>query len=243
MRTIETILVFMVALTLSNSVIAGGVSNYTGNVSTVGAAISAGPGNPASANLLIELKIGSYIAMGVYDTNGSISNPIFSSPDNNFPSGSTFNPYGSVLLSAEGSLASKFVLDGTISNLDQKKIVNAMLVGSDQPSEDILIKGAIYSNLPASTNISISTSSNSIQLAGGTGSQPIVNLRGLAGTPSSGSVDSSQTLASNPINIQNRRNQKGYARFVIVGDLDESTIDLSTQGNWYGSLTVRIDSY
>ncbi|MDX1920189.1 MAG: hypothetical protein SFU25_05575 [Candidatus Caenarcaniphilales bacterium] len=242
MKTIKTILVFMVTLILSGSVIAGGVSNYTGNALSSGAAIATGTGNSASADLLLELKIGSYIALGVYDTNGNISNPIFSSNQSNFPTGSVFSTYGTVLLNAESSLASKFDLDGTTSTLDQSKIVNAMLVNSDLPSEDILIKGAIYSNLPASTNISISTSQNSIQLAGGNGNAPVIKFRGLAGTPSA-AIDSSESLGTDPISLQNKRNSKGYARFVIVGDLDESSVDLSTQGNWYGSLTIRIDSY
>ncbi|MDX1920191.1 MAG: hypothetical protein SFU25_05585 [Candidatus Caenarcaniphilales bacterium] len=219
--------------------LAGGVTGYTGNVSTTGAGIAAGTGNTASAAVQLEFKVGRFIALGVYNTAGSIANPIFATPATNFPAGTTFAAVAGIT-AAESSLASKFDLDGTTSVPDQLTIVNAINATSDAASQDITIRGAVYSNLPASTAMSVSLSADTVTLTGGTGSAPVYVFRGVAGIPG-GVTTTSTTPSTTPLALANRRNANGYARFALVGDLRESTVDLTTDGNWTGTVTISLN--
>ncbi|MDX1920190.1 MAG: hypothetical protein SFU25_05580 [Candidatus Caenarcaniphilales bacterium] len=219
--------------------LAGGVTGYTGNVSTTGAGVAAGNGNTASAAVQLEFKVGRFIALGVYNTAGSIANPIFATPATNFPGGTTFAAVPS-FITAESNLASKFDLDGTTSVPDQLTIISAMNASSNASSQDINIKGAVYSNLPASTAMSVSLSADTVTLTGGTGSAPVYVFRGVAGVPGGATVTSA-TPSTTPLALANRRNANGYGRFTFVGDLNETSVNLTTDGNWTGTVTISLN--
>ncbi|HEY9886724.1 MAG TPA: hypothetical protein V6C96_05620 [Vampirovibrionales bacterium] len=221
---------------------AGGVTGYTGNVSTDNAGVAKGNGNTAAANIRLEFNVARFVAIGVYDTAGSINHPIFSNPSANFPGGSAFAADGTALLSAESDLSSKFDLDGVLNLADQQTIVDAMNATSDTASQEIIIKGAVFTNLPGATAVSVGLDVDSMTLtsAGGTGSAPVYNFRAIGGVP--GATPNVTTAPSTtPIDLQNKRNANGYARFAIVGDLDESSVDLTTDGNWEGTLTISLN--
>jgi hypothetical protein len=243
------------AIVLStNQAFAGGVDGYTGNVSSVGAAISSGVGATADAAVTLDFVVPTYIALGIYDTGGTNSNPIFSNPAANFPNGTTFttvdNVNANILLFDEGDLASKFDINGIDSNTDSQTIMNAINLTNDTPSQDVIIKGATFSNVDfAGTTLYLSTSTDSLQLQGGQGSAPIYVFRALVGLPSSGnsySLSPNTSLLS--IGMSSFTNvgdseyfaEPGYSRFVVVGDLSEASVDRTTKGAWTGSFTISL---
>lgn len=219
--------------------LAGGVTSYNGNLSTSGAAVASGVGNSATAAAQLEFKVGRFIVLGVYNTAGSNANPMFSAPAANFPAGFTFSALPG-FITTESNLSSKFELDGINSTIDQATIIHAMNAGSNTLSQDINIKGAVYSNLPVSANMYVILSADAITLTGGTGAAPVYTFRGVAGIPG-GTITSTNTPFSTPLNLANRRNSLGYARYTFIGDLDETSIDLNTDGNWTGSVTVNLN--
>lgn len=201
--------------------------------------------NQSTGNAIASLNLGfsitKVIALGIYDSTGNINNPIFDDPMGNFPSGSLFPVTGSTLIQAESDLVSKFDLDATSSSADAALIINAINTNSDTNSQDVLIKGAIFTNLASSVNLRISTNTNQITFSGGTGSAPRMRLRAIVGVP-----NVSTTTSTNPqsgITITgSRRNANGYARFAIIGDLRESQVDTSTNGNWSANMTISLVS-
>lgn len=219
--------------------LAGGVTSYSGNLSTSGAAIATGVGNSATAAAQLEFRVGRFIVLGVYNTAGSNANPMFSTPANNFPGGFTFSALPGFITS-EPNLSSKFELDGITSTTDQVTIIQAMNAASNTLSQDINIKGAVYSNLPISANMYVILSADAITLTGGTGAAPVYRFRGVAGVPG-GAITSTTTPFTSPLNLANRRNSLGYARYTFIGDLDETSIDLNTDGSWTGSVTVNLN--
>ncbi|HEY9886361.1 MAG TPA: hypothetical protein V6C96_03770, partial [Vampirovibrionales bacterium] len=80
---------------------------------------------------------------------------------------------------------------------------------------------------------------NMIDFSGGTGKAPQVSLKMVAGVP--GESQSRKNSPKSGIDIKNKLiNDNGYARFVIVGDLDENSVDATTEGDWSGDFTVLI---
>ncbi len=236
---------FLFSIFSFTNVQAGGVASYTGNVSTSGAGVASGTGNSATAVINLDFKVPNFMALGVFDTAGANTNPIFSSPATSFPGGTTFTAAESsgILALSEGNLNSKFDLDGTTSTTDAATIVNAMNTTTDSTSQDIIIKGAVYTNAPAATTLTLTTSANTITMTGGTGAAPVYALRALGGVPGGGAAAISTQTAPSTTGLSltgARRNASGYARYAIVGDLSESSVDLTTRGNWTGSVTITL---
>jgi hypothetical protein len=244
--------VFAVALSTNQS-FAGGVDGYTGNVSSVGAAISSGAGATADAAVTLDFVVPTYIALGLYDTGGANANAIFSNPAANFPNGTTFTTADNsgILLFDEGDLASKFDINGVDSNADSQTIMNAINLTADTPSQDVIIKGATFSNVDFGvTTLYLSTSVDSIILAGGQGSAPTYVFRGIVGVPGAVNTDSvapnTTPITLNNLNTSNLYNgdpateNDGYARFSIIGDLSEASVDRTTKGAWTGSFTISL---
>jgi hypothetical protein len=224
---------------------AGGVASYTGTVSTAGAGISSGAGSSATAVINMDFKVPNFMAIGVYDVSGANSNVIFSAPATNFPGGTTFTAAesGTVLLSNEGNLNSKFDLDGTASVADATTIINAINATSATSSQDITIKGAVFTNAAVATTLTLTTSANSVTLTGGTGSAPTYVFRAVGGVPGGGATAINTQAAPSTTGLAltgARRNANGYARFAVVGDLSETSVNLTTKGNWTGSLTLTL---
>lgn len=238
-RTSLFLAVSLYLISSSQAFSVGGVVGYTGNISNNGAGVSAGNGNASSGNLRIEFNINRYVAVGIYDTTGTINSPLFSTPSNNFPAGALFAADQSILVQNEINTASKFDLNGINSVDDQTLIINAMNSQQDVMSDDLYIRGAIYSNIPTANELIVSTDKDSLTLTGGTGSAPVYNFRSIAGIPS-GISSKSQAPFTTPVGLGNKRNNKGFARFTIVGDLDESSVDLTTNGNWTGNVTIVV---
>lgn len=232
------------ALTLG-SAFAGGVGSYTGNVSSTTAGISSGAGSTATAVVNMDFRVPTFMGLGVYSTAGANSSVLFSAPATNFPGGTVFTAAesGSVLLSNEGNLNSKFDLDGTTSTTDAATIINAINATTATSSQDIIIKGATFTNAAAATTLTLTTSANTITLTGGTGSAPVYAFRAVGGVPGSGAagIQSQTTPSTTGLALTSaRRNANGYSRFAIVGDLSETSVDTSTRGNWTGSLTITL---
>lgn len=220
------------------SCFAGGVSSYTGNLSTSNVSINRSSGS-ASANLNLEFKVSKILALGIYDSTGNINNPIFNSPIDNFPSGSIFPVTGNTLIQSESDLVSKFDIDATSSSDDAALIINAINSNSEIRSQDVLIKGAIFTNLAPSANLRLRTSSNQIVFSGGTGTAPRMRLRLVAGIPNVSTATSTNPQSGVILNGA-RRNANGYARFAIVGDLRENQLNSSTNGNWIANMTISL---
>ncbi len=238
----STLLVLAVTTLFSFKANAGGVGSYAGNVTNSGAAISSGSGSSASTVVNLEFKVPNFMALGVYGSSGSISNPIFASPANNFPSGTTFTASESngVLLANESNLNSKFDIDGINSSSDAQVILNAINANASATSQDVIIKGAVFTNAPSSTTLYLTTNTNSVTLTGGTGSAPVYTLRSVGGVPG-GSITTQNTPATGGLSLTgSRRNSNGYARYAVVGDLSETSVNSSTKGNWTGTITISL---
>ncbi len=239
---------FFVAFLLfgfSLSAQAGGVASYTGTVSTAGAGISSGAGSSATAVINMDFRVPNFMAIGVYDASGVNSNIVFSTPATNFPGGTTFTAAesGTVLLSNESNLNSKFDLDGTASVTDATTILNAINATTASSSQDITIKGAVFTNAAAATTLTLTASANSITLTGGTGAAPTYAFRAVGGVPGGGAsaIITQTSPATTGLALTNaRRNANGYSRFAVVGDLSEASVDITTRGNWTGSLTLTL---
>lgn len=242
--SLSIILIFLLMLPL-NHAIAAGVTGYTGNVSNTGAGVSTGLGVNANASVNISYSVPNVMALGIYNSLGSNADGLFSSPTASFPGGTTFTSAESlgILVQSETNLNSKFDLDGTTSSADTTAIINLMQTSTNVASQDFLIKGALYTNAPASTTLRVITSTNTLTLSGGTGLAPRIDFRLLGGLPGgSGATKSSDTTPSTGgISITNaRRNSSGFARIVLVGDIRENTVNTSTKGNWTGTFTLTL---
>lgn len=224
---------------------AGGVGSYTGNVSSTNAGISSGAGSSATAVINLDFRVPTFMGLGVYSTAGANSSILFANPTSNFPAGTTFTAAesGSVLLSNEGNLNSKFDLDGVASTTDAATIINAINATSATSSQDIIIKGATFTNAAAATTLTLTTSANSVTMSGGTGTAPVYVFRAVGGVPGGGAAGIQSQTAPFTTGLalsSARRNANGYSRFAIVGDLSETSVDTTTRGNWTGSLTITL---
>lgn len=218
---------------------AGGVNSYSGNIATAGSAINQSTGS-ALASLNLEFKVSKILAIANFDETGNINNPIFANPSSNFPAGTLFPVAGSILINAENNLNSKFDLDATSSSADAALIINAMNSSSDTNSQDILIKGALFTNYPSSTTLRLYTSTSQIIFTGGTGTAPRMQFRAIGGIPN-GSITTTTIPSFIGLLLNGaRRNSNGFSRFAIIGDLRESTIDTSTNGDWSANLTISV---
>ncbi len=228
-------LIFILGLSCS----AGGVLNYIGSNESSNAAITMGSGGRASVNVNLEMKIPLVVATGIFDTNGTNISSFFSGTNSLFPGRSTFTSSESagILVNDESDLRSKFFLN--LQNNDDR--LHSKDIHSDLPSQDILIKGAVFTNSPSS-NISIATDANVIVLSGGTGKAPQVSLRAVGGVPAGGpsSIATQRQPASGMVLDRAKRTNAGYARYVIVADFKESSIDASTHGEWNGGVTIMV---
>jgi hypothetical protein len=227
-----------------SSAFAGGVASYTGTVSSTNAAISSGAGSSAVATINLDFRVPNFIGLGVYDTAGANANALFSSPGTAFTT-TTFTAAESVsiLTANETNLNSKFDLDGTTSTTDATTIMNAINATANAASQDIIIKGATFTNAAAATPLSLATSVASVTMTGGTGSAPIYALRSIGGIPGAGAtaINTSTTPNTTPLSLTSaRRTAGGYSRFAIVGDLSETSVTSATKGNWTGSFTITL---
>lgn len=239
---------FLCALLLSilsfGQAFAGGVGGSFGNVSSTAAAISSGSGSSATVDINLDFKTPTFMGLAVYSSSGNNTNFLFSNPSSNFPGGTTFTAAesGGILLNNEGNLNSKFDLDGVASITDAATIINATNALSATPSQDIIIKGATYTNAAILTTLILTTSTNSVMLGGGSGTSPVYVFRAICGVPGGGAsaINSQPTPAAGLILPSARRNVNGYSRFAIVGDLIETTVNSTTKGNWIGSFTITL---
>jgi hypothetical protein len=221
---------------------AGGVQSYSGTNPSATAAISSGSGSLSSATINLEVKIPNITNVAIYDANGAINTAVFNNPTANFPGGTTFivsESQGS-LIANEGDLKSKFDLDLSQS-ADAALILLQMGNLADTPTQDLLIKGAIFSNNPTA-NIKVSTDINTLILAGGTGSSPQLDLRLLGGVPGGGAaaITKQDLSLSGMVLTSAHRNANGYGRFALIVDVRESSIDVTTNGSWTGGFTLTV---
>ncbi|MDX1920192.1 MAG: hypothetical protein SFU25_05590 [Candidatus Caenarcaniphilales bacterium] len=219
---------------------AGGVGSYTGNIWGLDSALNQANGNTL-AGINLGFNINKVVALGVFDSSGSINNPIFANPTTNFPNGSLFPVSGTTLIQAETNLVSKFDLDALNSSADAALIINAMNRTTDINSQDVLIKGAIFTNYPSSTSLRLRTNTNQIVFSGGTGTAPRMALRAIAGVPNVSTTTTTNPQTGLTLN-GSRRNANGFARFAIVGDLRESQVNTTTNGNWTANITISLTS-
>jgi hypothetical protein len=236
-------ILFLFTVILCSPVIAGGIVGYTGNISNANAGVSQSAGSNATASMTVDFKVPVLMGVGTYDTTGVNSNVIFASSVTNFPGGSTFTAAesGGVLVTNEGNLSSKFDLDFSLP-ADAALMVFQMGSAPDTPSQDLIIKGAVFTNAAAATTITVTTNVNTLVLTGGSGSAPQVALRSMGGVPGGGpGAIVTQMSPALGLGISGaQRNTNGYARYAVVGDVKESSIDMTTIGNWTGSFTVSV---
>ena len=198
-----------------------------------------------TVTVTLTYSVPNVMALGVYDVNGQSNEGLFTDPSASFPGGSTFTAAesGGVLLANESNVNSKFDLDGTTSSTDANTILTKMTQTTNVPSNDILIKGAVFTNASSSPTLRLRTNTSQITLTGGTGTAPRIDFSALGGVPggAAGAKNSTTNPSATGLQITTaRRNSLGYARFVIVGDYRESTIDFTTKGNWTGNLTLTL---
>lgn len=239
-KSFELLSLILLLFTLQLPSLAGGVDSYVGNSSSTEAAISDGIGSSSSAVIRLDINIPTIIASGIYNTSGLNTNNLFATPASNFPGGTTFTAAESqgMLITSEGNLSSKFNLDLT---LDPSVVIGHIVNSSNIPGQDLVIKGAAFTNSP-STNIGVYTSVNTMILTGGTGSPPQVALRTIGGVPGGGaSAIAVQTSPATGLVLDSsKRNSLGYARYSIIADFSEASVDSTTQGDWSGDFTITV---
>ncbi|MDJ0626107.1 MAG: hypothetical protein QNJ31_07060 [Candidatus Caenarcaniphilales bacterium] len=217
-----------------------GITGYTGNVESTNAGVASGAGNSASASVQLDVNVDDMMAIGVYDTSGVSASGIFSTPSDDFTSSSALMS-GSVTyqIPAETDLNSKFLLDGTSSVSDMQTILAAMNATSNTTNRIFFIKGATFCNFYVAGNVTLSGDVNSVTMTGGTGTAPKINFTLAVEEPGSSPFYTASPVTGLTYSA-NMVSSSGYSRFVVMGDLDESTIDLITKGNWSGSVTLTL---
>ncbi len=188
-----------------------GVTGYTGNVESTNAGVASGSGNSASATVQMDVNVDDMLAIGVYDTSGANASGIFSTPSDDFTNANGLMT-GSATNPAETDLNSKFALDGTTTIADMQTIVTAMQASSDASSDDLLIKGATFTN--SSSTMTLTASANSLTLTGGTGTAPQFDFRLSVQDPGGSGTTGSTTPASG-VSYSTAISPNGYIRYVL----------------------------
>ncbi len=216
---------------------AAGVTYTSGNVSTTNAAIAT-TGN-AVASVTLDLNIPGFFGLGVYSTGGTQANPLFTTANTTFAT-QTFTAAESsgILQNDEVNLSSKLALDG-VGNLADAQIIINKIGQPNSATDDFRVKGVMYST--TTNGVSMQLSANSLTMTGGTGTAPVLDFRNIVGLPG-GNVSTSTTPATALNIVPNRFNANSYSRFIVVGDVQETTIAPTTRGNWTGLFTITLTS-
>ncbi len=216
---------------------AAGVVYSSGNVSNTNASL--GTGGSTVMTVTVDLNMPRYYGLGVYDVNGVQANSLFTNGASTFLQ-PTFNvnQTAGVLLVNEGNLRSKLALDGINSVPDSVIIANAVIAPNSIRTNDYLIKGIFYK----STTDAFITGLNAttITMTGGVGLAPQIGFRRVVGLPGTNTFTATNTPGGSQTIPRTRFNASGYSRFVISGDLDESTVNNTTRGNWTGNMTISL---
>ncbi len=214
-----------------------GVVYSSGNVSNTNASL--GTGGSTVMTVTVDLNMPRYYGMGVYDVNGVQANPLFATAASSFAQ-PTFNAAqtSGVLLTNESTLNSKLALDGINSVPDSVIIANAIVVPNNVRTNEYLIKGIFFKSTTG--NVQTSLNATTLTMTGGTGLAPQIRFRRVVGLPGSNNFTATNNAGGNQTIPASRFNSRGYSRFVIAGDLDESRVNNTTRGNWTANVTISL---